>query len=98
MIKLKNKYQNLFYQDFKDAEKNGIDAIKYTYKKLFKEYKDNYVCLTELALILYERRDKHKVNNTRTSKLYNKLYEDINDYAMQTLKHEKLDYYFKRVC
>ena len=69
---MKNKYENLFYQDFKIADKNGVDAIKYTFKKLFKENKNNYVCLTELALELNKKVEKYKVVNTRFSKLYNK--------------------------
>ena len=49
---MKNKYENIFLQDFKNAERNGIDAIKYTFKKLFEENKTNYVYLTDLAIIL----------------------------------------------
>lgn len=94
---MKNKYQNLFYQDFKNAEKGGTEEIKYVFKKLFRESKTNYVCLTDLAIILSERCEKYKVVNTRISKLYNKLYEDVNEYAMVNLKHEKLDYYFNMI-
>lgn len=94
---MKSKYQNLFYQDFKIADKNGTDAIKYTYKKLFQENKDNYVCLTDLAILLTEKVEKYKVVNTRISKLYNKLYEELNNYAVQVLKDKELDYYFNNV-
>ena len=94
---MKNKYENLFYQDFKIADKNGADTIKYTFKKLFKENKNNYVCLTELALELNKRVEKYKVVNTRFSKLYNKLYEELNNYVVQTLKDKELDYYFDNV-
>lgn len=94
---MKNKYENIFLQDFKNAERNGIDAIKYTFKKLFEENKTNYVYLTDLAIILNERSKKYKIVNTRFSKLYNKLYEELNDYVVQTLKDKKLDYYFNNI-
>lgn len=93
----KLKFYNNFWLEFTLAEKFGVDGIKSTFKKIFKAYRNNYVDLTELVLVLNCKNREHHQENVRFAKLYNKLYEDANDYAIQNLKHEQLDYYFKNI-
>ena len=45
-----------FYMDFTIADKFGIEAIKDTYSRAFKEWKNDYKYLTLLVLNL-----KHKI-------------------------------------
>ena len=40
--------QTTFYEDFSIADQFGLDAIKDTFNRAFKHWKDNYVYLTEL--------------------------------------------------
>lgn len=83
-----------FWEDFTVAEKFGTDTVKNTYKKIMKEWKDNYVYLTELSLVLNHKIWEVYTDNLRLARLYNRLWEETNDYAMTHLKHEELDYYF----
>ena len=51
---LPNGYEmtTTFMMDFSIADKFGITAIKDTYKRAFEEWKDSYVYLTELVIVL----------------------------------------------
>jgi len=92
------EFKTTFWQDFTRAEKKGVDEIKKKYKELFKgEYKYNYIFLTELALVLNLKYKKYITTNVRFSNLYNKLFGDVNDYAIQNLKDIELDYYFDKI-
>lgn len=83
-----------FWQDFSIADCFGVNAIKETYKRAFKEWKGNYVYLTELVLVL-----NHKIwfwyeTNNVYAELYNELWEKTHDYALDNLKGEEFQYYF----
>lgn len=91
------EFKTTFWNDFSIADKFGIDAINDTFKRAFNSWKDNYIYLTELVLVLNWKSHQYKQDNVRVSKLYNKLYEKANDYAIQNLKFGELDYYFDNV-
>lgn len=86
-----------FWQDFNIADKFGIDAIKDTYNRAFKEWKSDYKYLTELSLVLnwksWEHYDKC---NEEISKLYTELWEKVDNYACDNLKGEEKRYYFEK--
>jgi hypothetical protein len=90
-------FRSKMWQDFTKAERVGTDEVKNTYKSYFKNWKTNYKYLTELVFILNAKSKEYNSFNIRFAKLYNKLYEDANDYAIQHLKGKDLDYYFERV-
>lgn len=85
-----------FWEDFTIAEPFGDNAIKETYEKAFKEWKSNYKYLTELVMILnwkmwhfwYLKQDK-------TSMIYQKLFEESSEWALDNLKGEELSYYLE---
>lgn len=89
------KPMTTFWQDFTIAEKFGVDSIKDTYKRAFKEWKNDYKYLTELSLVLNHKCWRHYNTNRRLSQLYARYFEDVNDYAMTHLKDKQLEYYFK---
>ena len=91
------EFKTTFWQDFTIADKFGTDAIKDTFKRAFKEWKKDYIYLTELVLVLNWKCWQQHQENVRYSKLYAKLYEDANDYAVQNLKGKEFDYYFEQV-
>lgn len=84
-----------FWEDFTIADKFGIDAIKDTYKRAFNEWKNDYKYLTELVMVLnwklwywYERDEK-------IAKVYNGLWEEADQYAVNNLKNDELSYFYK---
>ena len=99
------EFKTTFWQDFSIADKFGTDAIKDTFNRAFKEWKTDYIYLTELVLVLnwkcwqfYDKSFEIDSKNAKTySNLYSKLYMDANDYAITHLKGKELDYYFENV-
>lgn len=89
--------KNDFLEQFTKAEKKGLDEIKYVFQDLFKKYKVDYKLLTELVVVLDLKNWEHKQEKNSYSRLYNRLYENANDYAVQHLKDIELDYYFDNI-
>ena len=85
-----------FWQDFTIAEHFGVDAIKDTYKRAFNEWKDDYIYLTELVMVLNWKLWYFHQNDLRLiAEIYNELWEKADNYACKHLKGKELDYFFK---
>lgn len=90
------EFQTTFWQDFTIADAFGTEAITDTFNRAFAEWKTNYIYLTEMVLILnwkiwqhYENKDQEK------AKLYNTLWQQADEYAMNNLKGDELVYFLK---
>lgn len=86
-------FKTTFWSDFSIADRYGIPAIKDTYNRAFQEWKDNYIYLTELVLVLnwkiwqwYETRESY-------AEVYNELWEKADQYAMENLHGEEMNYF-----
>lgn len=90
------EFKTTFWQDFTIADKFGIDAIKDTYKRAFNEWKDNYVYLTELVLVLNWKLWQHyENNNSYIAGVYSDLWEKADNYAINNLKGDELTYFYR---
>ena len=90
------KTQTTFMQDFSIADHFGIEAVKDTFNRAFKEWKDNYVYLTELAIVTNLRCWYWYDNgDNELSKVYADLYYTARNYALDTLSGEEFQYYYK---
>lgn len=89
------KSQTTFYMDFTIADAFGVDAIKDTFNRAFKEWKDNVVYLTELVIVMNMKCWDWYEKNNEYSELYGDLYYQARDYALDNLKGEDFDYYYK---
>lgn len=88
--------QTTFWQDFSIADVFGTDAVKDTFNRAFPEWKHDVVYLTELVMVLNHKCWHHYYqNNIEMFKLYRTLYEKANDYALDNLKGEDFDYFFR---
>lgn len=95
---LENGYemQTTFYEDFTIADAFGIDAIKDTYKRSFRDWKNNIIYVTELVMVLNWKCWQHyEHNNIEFSKLYSDLYYKSHDWCLDNLKGKDLEYYIK---
>lgn len=95
---LPNGYEmkTTFWSDFTIADKFGIDAIKDTYKRAFKEWKENYVYLTELVIVLnYKIWEFYEKGDTEYAAVYNDLWEETNEYACTHLKGNELRFFYE---
>ena len=84
-----------FYQDFSIADNFGINAIKDTFNKAFREWKTNYKYLTELVMALnWKIWEHHENNNSDLSLIYDELWKKADSYAVNNLKGNELDYFY----
>lgn len=84
-----------FYLDFSIADRFGLTAIQDSYNRAFEEWKSNYEYITELVMVLnwkcwrwYQVKDEY-------SRLYSNLYYKLDEWCMDNLKGEELDYYIQ---
>lgn len=91
-----------FWQDFSIADRYGVNGIKSTFTKAFREWKDNYKYLTELSMVLnhkigyfYDQNKPMDARCNRIAMLYSALWEQVNDYAYDTLQGDELHYYYR---
>lgn len=84
-----------FWQDFNIADLFGIKAIKETYERAFNEWKDDYIYLTELIMVLNWKIHQHYESNKNYAMLYNELWIKSDEYACTNLKGNELNYYIR---
>lgn len=89
------KPMTTFWQDFSIADAFGIAAVVDTFKRAFKEWKDNYKYLSELVMVLNHKIWQWYQKNTSLAKVYNKVWELADGYAVNNLKDEKLEYFYR---
>ena len=94
---LSNNYemQTTFVQDFAIADKFGLDAIRETFDRAFGEWKSNYVYLTELVITLNLAIWHYYSNNDAYARLYNELWQIADNYALEHLKGNELNYFLR---
>ena len=83
-----------FWEDFSIAEKFGYSAVKETFDRVFKEWKDDYKYLTELVMVMNWKSWYWCDKDVGLSDVYADLYYKADDYALDNLKGEEFDYYF----
>ena len=87
---------NTFWMDFTIADAFGVNAIKDTFNRAFKEWKSNYKMLTALVVILNHKIWQHyEHHNDDFAKLYDSLWRQAEDYALINLKDDELQYYYE---
>lgn len=87
--------QTTFWEDFSIADQFGISAIKDTHKRAFSEWKNNYKYLTELILVLNHKIWQYHVNRPNLAELYNAIWEETDLYAIENLKGDELNYFYR---
>lgn len=85
-----------FYMDFSIADKYGLNAVRETYTRAFKEWKTNFQYLTELVMVLNWKCWEHYSSKTiELSELYGNLYYELDDWCLNHLKGSELTYYIQ---
>ena len=87
--------QTTFWDDFSIADAFGKEAIQDTYDRAFKEWKSNYIYLTELVMVLNHKIWQWYEKNDEYAELYNELWQQADRYACDNLKDEELSYFYK---
>jgi len=89
------KPQTTFYMDFSIAERFGIEAVRETFERTFEEWKDNVVYVTELSKAMNWKIWEHYEKNEKLARIYNELWERIDEWCMDNLKGEDIKYYLR---
>jgi hypothetical protein len=84
-----------FIDDFRIANAFGESAVRDTYKRAFKEWKDNYVYLTELVISLNLMIWGLYETNEPLARVYNELWEEADTYACDNLDGDELSFFFR---
>lgn len=87
------KPKTTFYRDFSIAENFGTDAIRNTYKRAFAAWKDNVEYLTELVMVLNWKIWEHYETNERYAEVYQGLWKQADNWALDNLKGDDLMYF-----
>ncbi len=89
------KPMTTFYMDFSIADMVGVDAIKDTYNRIFKEWKHNYKYITEVTMVLNWKIWRWYGKNEDYAKIYDQLWRELDQWCVDNLKGEELEYYYK---
>lgn len=84
-----------FWQDFTIADMFGTNAIEDTYRRAFKEWKSDYKFLTELVMVLNWKIWEYYETNEMVARLYNDLWMEAQEYALDHLVGNELKYYLE---
>jgi hypothetical protein len=88
------KRQTTFGYDFDIADNFGCAAVQDTFNRAFTEWKDNYIYLTELVLILNLKIWQWHDKDNDFAKIYNDLWEKADGYACENLQGVELAYFY----
>lgn len=89
------EFKTTFWSDFTIADAFGTEAIKDTFNRAFKHWKDNYEYLTELVLVLNWKIWQHYEKNETYARLYNELWSRADNYGLDNLKGDELTYFIR---
>jgi hypothetical protein len=96
-MRLENGYETktTFWEDFTIADAFGTKAVQDTYDNAFKGWKYNHEYVTELSLVMNWKMFQWYEKNEDLYNLYEKLYYRIDQWCMDNLKGNELEYYLK---
>lgn len=84
-----------FWQDFSIADCFGRGAVEDTFRRAFNEWKDDYMYLTELVMVLNHKIVQWQGKDLPLTEFYNEAWNMADSYAVDNLKGEKLDYFYQ---
>ena len=84
-----------FWSDFSIADAFGTAAIIDTFKRAFKEWHNNIVYLTELAMVLNHKIAFWYERDDNKATVYDRLWKAVDGWCCENLTGEDAEYYFQ---
>lgn len=97
-LRLDNGYEmeTTFWNDFTIADAFGLKAIKDTFNRAFREWKNDRVYMTELVVVLNHKIWHHYYSGREDyAKLYDELWRKADNYALDHFKGKDMDFFYK---
>lgn len=89
------KPQTTFWNDFSIADRFSAAAVEDTFNRAFKEWKGNYIYLTELVMVLNHKIWQYCDLNEKLALMYDKLWRKALNYGYDNLKGDELTYFIR---
>jgi len=89
------KPKTTFWTDFTIAEHFGTKAIEETYEDAFDNWKHNIEYLTELVMTLNWKIWYFYEKDVVVAKLYDRLWREADEWCMENLKGDDMDYFLR---
>lgn len=89
------KPKTTFWEDFSIADVFGGAAVADTFKRAFKEWRNDVVYITELAMVLNWKISQHYERNMALARLYDSLWRKVDEWCCENLHGEDAEYYFQ---
>lgn len=84
-----------FWMDFSIADAFGAEAVKDTFKRSFRDWKSNHIFLTELVMVLNHKIWQYYETRSDLATLYDFLWRTADQWAVDNLKGEELEYFYR---
>lgn len=84
-----------FFMDFSIADDFGVDAVKDTYKRAMNDWKNDYIFITELYIVLNHKIWQWYEKDNDLAKLYDELWRDCGSYVDDNFTKKQLEYFYK---
>lgn len=89
------QFKTTFPEDFDIAEIFGDRAIRDTFNRAFRGWKNDPEYLTELVLVLNHKIWQWYQRNEQRARLYDELWRKADEWAVKHLKGADLQYYYE---
>lgn len=83
-----------FMLDFTLADFFGIDTVKDTFDRAFKEWKNDVVYMAEFVMVLNHKIWDYYQTNEPLARVYNDLWIKADNYCRDNFKDKDLSYYY----
>jgi hypothetical protein len=90
---LNYKVRTTYFEDFSIAERFGENAIVGTFKNAM--HNKDYKTITELCMVLNHKMWFTYQSKPRLAKLYEKLWQQCDQWCCDNLQGEELKYFYK---
>ncbi len=88
--------QTTFFADFSIAEfLEKEHGVRDTFERSFQGFKNDYIYLTELSLVLNHKIWEWYEKDTELATVYNELWEKVDSYCCDNFEGEEASYYFR---
>lgn len=95
---MRDRFKATFWNDFSIADYFGTGAIRDTFRRAFREWRDDYLYLTDLVVVLNHKIWQHwDGGDSVKAALYNDLWTEAETWAYDHLKGDELAYFVRAI-